>query len=74
MYRGLRALPGISCHVRVSAYMGRYAGFTATEKTSMETYLVTARIAQQLGIHPEALRTWIRQAEIGGGQAAGYHD
>ena len=54
--------------------MGRYAGFTATEKTSMETYLVTARIAQQLGIHPEALRTWIRQAEIDGGQAAGYHD
>ena len=35
MYRGLRALPGISCHVRVSAYMGRYAGFTAAEKTSM---------------------------------------
>jgi transposase len=30
-----------------------------------------ARIAQQLGIHPEALRTWIRQAEIDGGQRPG---
>jgi transposase len=25
-----------------------------------------ARIARQLGIHPEALRTWIRQSEIDG--------
>jgi transposase len=30
-----------------------------------------ARIAQQLGIHREALRTWIRQAEIDGGQRPG---
>ena len=30
-----------------------------------------ARIARQLGIHPEALRTWIRQAEIDGGRRPG---
>ncbi len=30
-----------------------------------------ARVARQLGIHPEALRTWIRQAEIDGGQRPG---
>ena len=30
-----------------------------------------ARVAGQLGIHREALRTWIRQAEIDGGQRPG---
>ncbi len=30
-----------------------------------------ARVARQLGIHPEALRTWIRQMEIDGGLRAG---
>jgi transposase len=30
-----------------------------------------ARVAAQLGVHREALRTWIRQAEIDGGQRPG---
>lgn len=29
------------------------------------------RIADQLGIHPEALRTWVRHAEVDGGEAPG---
>lgn len=29
------------------------------------------RIADQLDIHPEALRTWVRQAEIDAGEAPG---
>src|SRR5260370_42001248 len=30
-----------------------------------------ARVARQLGVHPEALRTWIRQMEIDGGVRPG---
>lgn len=30
-----------------------------------------ARVARQLGVHPEALRSWAKQAEIDGGVRAG---
>jgi transposase len=30
-----------------------------------------ARVARQLGVHPEALRGWVKQAEIDGGSQPG---
>jgi transposase len=44
--------------------------FEVREQTGERTGSI-ARVADQLGIHREALRTWIRQAEVDGGKRPG---
>ncbi|TMQ99246.1 hypothetical protein ETD83_18000 [Actinomadura soli] len=44
--------------------------FDVREQTGERTGSI-ARVADQLGVHREALRTWIRQAEVDGGKRAG---
>ncbi len=44
--------------------------FELREQTGEKTGSI-ARIADRLGVHREALRTWIRQAEVDGGQRRG---
>jgi transposase len=44
--------------------------FDLREETGEKTGAI-ARVAERLGIHREALRTWIRQVEIDSGQRAG---
>ncbi|SDI09936.1 transposase, partial [Sinosporangium album] len=44
--------------------------FELREQTGERTGAI-ARVADRLGVHREALRTWIRQAEVDGGQRPG---
>jgi transposase len=44
--------------------------FELREQTGERTGTI-ARVADQLGVHREALRTWIRQAEVDGGKRPG---
>lgn len=44
--------------------------FELRQETGEKTGTI-ARVADRLGIHREALRTWVRQAEIDGGQRPG---
>ncbi|GAA2915526.1 hypothetical protein GCM10010517_81630 [Streptosporangium fragile] len=44
--------------------------FELREQTGGRTGTI-ARVADRLGVHREALRTWIRQAEVDGGQRPG---
>lgn len=44
--------------------------FELRERTGEKTGTI-ARVADQLGVHREALRTWIRQAEVDSGKRPG---
>src|ERR1700752_486459 len=44
--------------------------FEVREQTGEKTGSI-ARVADQLGVHREALRTWIRQVEVDGGKRPG---
>jgi transposase len=44
--------------------------FELREQTGQKTGTI-ARVADQLGVHREALRTWVRQAEVDSGKRPG---
>ena len=45
--------------------------FDAFEADGAEQFGTITRVARQLGIVPESLRTWVRQAQVGKGKRPG---